>query len=209
MLRRHIAASILCLASVLQCTAQSSEPKSEINHPREINVTPLKDLLGQILEMCNSAQTNTEQRSFSVLEAFEVNEDGSIPRSGIKMLKSSGSNDVDRAAVELLQRLGETHALAALSSAPSKTLEIKLADDTSHIAFAIPATTPEEARTKADQLRLLLGLIKFAQKAKGPALADLMDHLVVKADDKRINVELVVPCSRAADMLRLLKHQNH
>src|SRR5215470_12998187 len=97
----------LCLALTLECWGQSSENKPQTNRTGEINVLPIKDLIGKTLELCNSGRANPPIGSFSVVETFEVDPDGSIPRSSIKTIKSSGTKEIDTAALQVLWMLGE------------------------------------------------------------------------------------------------------
>src|SRR5262249_58219901 len=91
MQRPFILAATLCLALTLECRAQSSENKPQGNRFGEINVSPIRDLMGKMSELCNSGQPS----SFSVVESFEVDPDGSIPRSSIRTITSSVTNEVD------------------------------------------------------------------------------------------------------------------
>jgi hypothetical protein len=207
MQRRFIIASILCLALALPCMAQSSEPKPEASRFGKINVLPIKDLIGKIVEMCNSGRSDQAMSSFSVIIAFEVDQDGSIPVSSMRITTSSGSKDVDRLAVEVLWLFGESHVLGPVSGLPSKTLQVKLADNVSHLSIIIQATTPEEARSKSEQLRFLIGVVKFAQKGKNPSLSELLSYVVVKSEEKRVTADLALPCSRSVELLRMLNNK--
>src|SRR5262249_22437584 len=149
--------------------------------------------------------------SFSVVESFEVDPDGSIPRSSIRTIKSSGIKEVDTAALQVPWMFGESHLLGILSGLPSNSLEIKLeikvADNISHLTIASLAATPEQARAKSEQFRLLTGFLRLAQRSKNPAVAELLSNIAVKSDDKQITADLAVPCSRATEMLRMLNNK--
>jgi hypothetical protein len=207
MQRRFIIASILCLALALPCMAQSSEPKPESGKFGEINVLPVKDLIGKIVEMCNSGRSDQAMSSFSVTIAFEVDQNGSIPVSSIKITTSSGSKEVDRLALQVLWLLGESHVLGLVSGPPVKTIQVKLADNVSHLAIMIPAATPEEARAKSEQLRFLLEIVRMSQKSKNPSVSELLNSLVVKSEDKGITTDLALPCSRSVELLRMLNNK--
>jgi len=168
-------------------------------------VTPIKEILSKVLDICNSGRPDPALNSFSVAVSFEVAADGSIPTSTIKIVKTSGSVTIDKTAHEVLSLLGESHLLDMLGGRRPDTLEIKLADNTSHLAVGFLASTAEEARSKSDTFRFMLGVVKFAQKARDPLLSELLDHVTLKAEDKTITADLALPCSRASEMLQMLK----
>jgi len=204
MKRRFIVASILGLALALACLAQSSGPKPETRSFGEIHVVPLKDLIVKTIAMCNSSRSDRGMGSFSVIVTFEVDPDGSIPDSSMKPLKSSRSAEIDKAAFQIVRTLGESHVLGMLSGQPAYTLEIRVADNISHIAFGILAATPEDARAKSDQLQVVVEHAKLAQRNRDSLTSELLSYLAVKAEDKRVTVDLALPCSRAAELLRML-----
>jgi hypothetical protein len=136
------------------------------------------------------------------MASFKILPDGSIPVSSIKILKSSGSKTLDKRSIEILWRLGESHALGPLSSLSSNTIELKVSDAVTRLSITSFAQTPEEASAKVTQLSFLLKLVGAQQKTKNPMVAELLSHLVMKADNKRIDADMTVPRARASEMMQ-------
>jgi hypothetical protein len=78
---------------------------------------------------------------------------------------------------------------------------LEINDNFARLSITSFAPTPEDARAKAEQIRFLLGVVKYTQKSKNPAVAELLDHLTMKADNKRVDADMKVSRARAAEMM--------
>ncbi|MGH9760005.1 MAG: hypothetical protein ACREAC_04090 [Blastocatellia bacterium] len=171
------------------------------NNFGEINVAPIKDIIANLYQMNQSGNLDVPPEGFSIMCSFRIVSDGSIPKESIHVLKSSKSKLIDQNAIEILWRLGESHALGPLSSLSSNTIELDLNDKVAKVTITSFAQTPEDAKAKVQSLTVLLGLLKFAQKSKNPMVAELLDHLKLTCDNKRINADMTVPKSKATVMM--------
>jgi hypothetical protein len=167
----------------------------------EINVAPIKDIIGNLYQMYQSGNLEVPANGFRIMCSFKIVPDGSIPKESIHVIHSSGSKVVDTNAIEILWRLGESHALGPLSTLSSNTIELDLNDQVAKVTITSFAQTPEDAKVKVQNLNFLLGMLKFAQKQKNPMVAELLDHLKLTCDNKRINADMTVPKSRATVMM--------
>jgi len=168
----------------------------------EINVTPIKDIVGELYQMYQAGQLDLPSDNYSIMASFRIVPDGSIPRESIRILHSSGSKIIDKKAIEVLWRLGESHALGPLSSLSSNTIELRVNDAVTKLSITSFAQTPEEATAKVTQLRWLLRLVGAQQKTKNPMVSELLSHLVMKADNKRIDADMTVPRARSTEMMQ-------
>jgi hypothetical protein len=168
----------------------------------EINVAPIKDIVGKVYEMYESGQLDLAFDDFILMASFKIDPDGSIPKSSIKITKSSKSEVVDRTALEVLWRLGESHALGPLSTLSSNTIKLEINEKVARLTITSFAPTADEAKSKAQSLSFLLNILRVAQKGKNPAVAELLSHLVLKSDNKRIDADMTVPRGKATDMMK-------
>src|SRR5215475_12005860 len=176
---------IVCLALVSACIAQSAATSQSGHRPLEINVTPLKDLVRELIQICQTGQAGSGADSFRVVASFKVDPDASIPRESIRMLHSSGSMFIDKKALEILWMIGESHAFGYLSSMSSNAIELQADDRDAKLSITSVAPTPEEAKTNVTQLNFLLKIVAAQQKTKNPLVSELLSHVALKADDNR------------------------
>ena len=167
----------------------------------EINVTPIKDIVRELYQMYESGQLDLRD-NYTIMASFKILPDGSIPFTSIKILTSSNNKIVDRKAMEVLLALGATHALGPLSSLSSNTIELKVTDAATKLSITSFAQTPEDAKAKAFFLNVALGQVKKKEKDRNPIVAELLEHLVLKADNKRIDADMTVPRARASTMMQ-------
>ena len=167
----------------------------------DINVTPIKDIVGELYQMYQSGHLDVGD-NYSIMASFRILPDGSIPKESIHILHGSGSEIVDRKAIEVLWRLGESHALGPLSSLSSNTIELRVNDTVTRLSITSFAPTAEEAQTKVTQLSFLLKTVGALQKSKNPMVSELLSHLVMKADNKRIDADMTVSRARSSEMMQ-------
>ena len=181
-----------------EAKAGQTKPASQFG---EINVQPIKDIVGELYKMYQSGELDLGD-NYSIMASFRIIPDGSIPRESIKVIHSSGSKLVDRKALDVLWSLGESRALGPLSSLSSNTIELRVSDTATKLSITSFAPTAEEAKTKVTQLSFLLKLVGAQQKSKNPMVSELLSHLVMRADNKRIDADMTVPRARASEMMQ-------
>jgi flagellar motor protein MotB len=181
--------------------AKAAEDKEKSKNFGEINIAPIKDIVGKLYNMYQSGDL-TLADSFKIMVAFKIDPDGSIPRSSIHIIKSSGSKVVDDNALEILWQLGESHALGPLSTLSSNTIALDVNDQVTRLSITSFAPTPEEAAKKAESISFMLRIVRATQQKKNPAVAELLSHLVVKADNKRVDADMTVPKERTQEMMK-------
>src|SRR5262249_45530776 len=168
----------------------------------DINVTPMKDIIGKIYDMTQAGEVDLHLTDFTMMASFKIDADGTIPASSIKLMKSSGSSEVDRLGKRVIFMLGESGALKPLSILSSNTIKLEINDTYARLSITSFAPTPEDASRLASQIGFLLGAVRFGQRNKNPAVAELLSHLTLKSDNKRVDADLRVSRARAAELMQ-------
>jgi len=184
-MRKLIMITSLMLALASPCTGQSANVQSG-----QVGVAAEKDLVRELYQMYQSGQVDLGNNYF-LMASFRILRDGSIRKESIHIIHSSGSRLIDKKTFELLRRLGESHALRPLFSLFSNTIELLVSDTVMKLAMTSFPQTAEEAQAKVTQLRFLLKSLA-ARGGKNPMFSELLSHLVVKADNRRIDIEVTL-----------------
>jgi hypothetical protein len=181
--------------------AKAAETKDKSKSFGEINIAPIRDIVSKLYNMYLSGDL-TLADNFKIMVSFKIDPDGSIPRSSIHIIKSSESKVVDENALEILWQLGESHALGPLSSLSSNTIELDVNENNTKLSITSFAATQEDASAKATSISFMLKVVAATQKTKNPAVWELLSHLTVKADNKRVDATMIVPKARASEMMK-------
>jgi hypothetical protein len=188
--------------------AEEARAKAEQEKPAtpqkfgEINIAPIRDIVGKIYEIYQAGELGIDGEKFSIMAGFKIEPDGSIPLKSINILSGSGSKVLDRNAIEILWRLGESRALGPLSKLSSQTIRLDVEGESAKLTITSFAASPEEAKSTAFLLNMFLGLMRSQQKDKSPNVAELLAFLKVTSNNKRVDARLSVPKSRASEMLK-------
>jgi hypothetical protein len=164
----------------------------------EINETALKDIVGKIYSTYKAGDLGTED--FTVMASFKIDPDGSMPRSSIVLTKKSSDPQKNNFALQVLWLIGESHALAPLSPLTSNSVEFELNGERARLVITGFAPTPEWAKQKASELRLLFFAMRFAQKNSNAA--ELLSLVKINAMNNRMSLDLTVSRERASAMMR-------
>jgi hypothetical protein len=166
----------------------------------EFNEAALKDIVGKIYQLYQAGGLDVDVTNFSVMVGFKMEPDGSL--SDFKVLKSSGSKEVDRKAMEVLWTIGESHALGTLSSLSSNSIRLDLNETTARLTITSFAPSADEAKKKATELNSLFFFLRLAQKGKNPDVAELLNLAKITSSNNRIDANLTLSRARAAELMR-------
>ena len=164
----------------------------------EINEAPIKDTVATLYALFQAGGLDIPEMKFSVMAGFKVEPDGSL--SNIHIKRHSESKVIDEKALEILWKIGESHALGPVSDLTSATISLDVTDDIARLRITAFAPTPEIAKAKADMLGVLFWALRM--KEKSPDIGQLLSLIKVKSDGKRVDTDLVVPRAKAAEMMR-------
>ena len=168
----------------------------------EINDAPIKDIVGKVyaLYQAGGLDLKGENLEFSVMAGFTIAKNGSIPKSSIKILKSSGSKIIDEKAIEILWNIGESHALGPISMLSSNSIRLDLTERVAKLTITGFAPSVDVAKAKAQELNFLFFALKMTQK--NTDTAELLSGVKIRSDNNRIDAELTVSRARASEMMR-------
>lgn len=164
----------------------------------EINEAPIKDTVAVLYQLFQAGGLDIPEMKFSVMAGFKVEPDGSL--SGIRIIRKSESRIIDEKALEILWKIGESHALGPVSDLSSATISLDVTDEIARLRITAFAPTPEIAKAKSDLLGVLFWALRM--KEKSPDISQLLSLIKVKSDGKRVDTDLVVPRAKAAEMMR-------
>lgn len=140
--------------------------------------------------------------NFQVMVGFKISCDGSLPRSGIKVLTSSGDAKKDRSAEELLWLLGESHALAPLCKMTSNTIRLDLNESRAQLTISGFAPDAGTASLQVSLLKYVFKHMGEKEKESNPDAAELYRAITVKNNNNRIDLDLSLSRARASEMMR-------
>jgi hypothetical protein len=164
----------------------------------EINEAAIKDLVGKIYKRYQAGEI--ELNNFSVMAAFKIDCDGSMPRSSIRILESSGDAKKDDLALQILWLIGESHALGPLCKLSSNTIRFDLGEDTTRLSITGFGPNPQWTAQQAQTLRTMFWtLATFKGKTD---TGELAKYIKVNTVNNRIDVDLSLSRARASEMMR-------
>jgi len=164
--------------------------------PGQFNMAPIKEVIARVRQKIENHEIEIPQKA-SVSAGFEVDENGAL--SKVRLIQSSGSKAIDAEMLDVMRALSDSHVLSALYGLTSNTIRVDLTDGALRVALNGVAATAEDAKAKADSLKLLLSVARISQRSKNPAAAELLGLVHISTDNKRVATELSV------DRLTLMK----
>jgi hypothetical protein len=164
----------------------------------EINEAPIKDTVATLYQLFQAGGLDIPEMKFSVMAGFKVEPDGSL--SHIHIIKKSDSKIIDEKALEILWKIGESHALGPVSDLSSATISLDVTEQIARLRVTAFASSPETAKAKSDMLGVLFWALRM--KEKSPDVAQLLSLIKVRSDGKRVDTDLIVPRAKAAEMMR-------
>ena len=175
--------------------AEPDKPAGEMKFGR-ISGNALKPHIQQVYTAYERGLVDVD--TFSVTVSCTAEPDGSL--SNIRVVKSSGSDLIDKTAVNLFRELGAMQALAPLSALSSVSLTLDVGPSSSALTAVGFADSPGVSQDFANQLGLLAFGAKF--QAATPDQKALVENIKVTQSGNRVSVRLNLPNSAASDMMR-------
>ena len=178
--------------------AASANGSTNLNDIK-FNEAAIRDLIGKMFESYKNGDLSTG--NYSVMLAFKIDCDGSMPRSSIRVIQSTPPDPKkEDLAKQILWLLGESHALSSLCQFSSNTIAFEMNDEITRLSITGFGPTPEWINDKAAQLKALFFAISFA---KGNTDTGQLAKLVkIRTASKRLDLDLTVSRERANEMMR-------
>jgi hypothetical protein len=132
---------------------------------------------------------------------FKIDCDGSMPRSSIRVIKSSPPDPKkEDLAKQILWLIGESHALGPLCQFSSNTVAFEMDDNITRLSISGFGPTPEWTDQKASELRGIFGIISYM---KGNTDTGKLAKLVkIRTTSKRLDLELSMSRASASELMR-------
>ncbi|HXG91123.1 MAG TPA: energy transducer TonB [Blastocatellia bacterium] len=165
----------------------------------EINEAPIKDIIHSLYTMYQKGELGLTELKLTVMLGFKIADDGSIPKTSIKLIKPSGNRIIDENAVLILWHLGETNALGPLSILSSNTIEFSIDEKQARLTITGFAPTAEMAKSTANSLNFFIGIMR--SQRKGTDTGELLGLLQLTPTGKRIDADLTMSRIRAAELM--------
>ncbi|MEW6208586.1 MAG: hypothetical protein AB1631_09480 [Acidobacteriota bacterium] len=166
----------------------------------ELNLAPIKDLVGKIYNLHGAGQLGLQESKLNVMIGFRIDPDGAI--SKITVVKSSGVKLIDKYSAEIIWNIGESHALGMFCKLSSTTVALDLNDQVARLTITGFAPTPDVAADMSAKLNTLFKFVAWNNKKSNPPVAELMSLVRVRSNGKRLDAELAVSRERADAMMR-------
>ncbi len=180
--------------------AEKADGGSSTTEFGEINVAPIKDIVGRVYAQYKEGKMDLAEMNFTITAAFEIERDGSL--SGIRIIQSSGSKVIDEQARAILHAISESHALSPIHELSSNSIRLELDQKIARLTITGFAPSENEARDKVGTLKAAIWLAYLAQKSKDAQAAELLSLLKINNDSKRIDAVMMVSRARATEMMR-------
>ncbi len=166
----------------------------------ELNLAPIKDLVGKIYNLHGAGQLGMQDSKLNVMIGFKIDSDGAL--SKITIVKSSGVKLIDKYSAEIIWNIGESHALGMFCKLSSTTVALNLNDQIARLTITGFAPTPDMAEELSGKLNRLFKFVAWNNKTTNPPVAELMSLVRVRSNGKRLDAELSVSRERADAMMR-------
>jgi hypothetical protein len=162
-----------------------------------INTAPIRDQIQRLYEAKKAGHLVLPEGKLRVGVAGQIKADGSI--ENYRVIVSSGREEIDRAALAILEAVSASKALGPLHQLTSLSMILDV-DQTAKLT--VTGFAPDEQTAAA-----LQALAKFAldlarrSKAGDPAAMVILNNIRVSQSSKRIQADVVVPRQTASDTL--------
>ncbi len=163
----------------------------------KINATPIKAIVNKLYDLNEEGKLDLQSKAFVITLQFVVEQDGSL--SGIRIVKSSGINEIDEAALNIARAVSASRALGPLHALSSTTLTLDCGASLTALRITGFASDAEEAAKLESVLNLGLQVAKFVNK---PEVTVMTQNAKVKADGKRLSANVTMTRSQVNELLR-------
>ena len=175
-------------------------PATEEKYPGgfgKINTSPIKDQVERLYNAHKEGKLVFPEGKLRVGVSGRIKPDGSLAEC--KIIYPSGYEEIDRAALAILDSVSESHALGPLAELSSLTIVLTLGDraEMSAVGFA---RTPEMAANIVNIANAAILYARF-KKSDDQAAMVIINHLKVTRTGQRVHAIVSVPRETASDSL--------
>ncbi len=179
----------------------SEQDTPPITQPKfgQINARPIREIMDKVYNIYKSGGLDIEKPFFAVTVGYEVDKSGSLYQ--VRIIKSSGSQQLDSAALNIAAALSESHALLPLTALTANTATLELGEEkASFIIRGLASNTAIASDLVALFSQQVAGLRLFLS-FKNPEAAILFKHLQISNKDNELIADMTMPRDEADAMM--------
>ncbi|MCS7080119.1 MAG: energy transducer TonB [Chloracidobacterium sp.] len=174
------------------------EPNAAVNRPLgfgKVDVGPIKAVVTKLYALSESGELNLEQETFVITLAFRVEPSGRL--SNIRIMRSSGIDAVDEAALTIARAVSASQALGPLHILTSTTLTLDVGPQFMTLRIGGFAASPLEATALQKLINSGLALVP-----RKPETTAFLNNTSIKADGKRLTATVQMTRSQLNALLK-------
>ncbi|MBL8150515.1 MAG: energy transducer TonB [Blastocatellia bacterium] len=181
---------------------EKTEEEKPAGSPRfgEINAKPIKDIVGKVYTIYRGGGLDLKEAIFSIKLGFEVDSDGSV--DNITIIESSGSAQIDTAALNIAAAIGASHALLPLASLSRTTAALNLSATEASLVISGFASTEAGANDLAINFSQQLAGLKLLMSFRNKEAYTLLSNLVVSNESNQLLATLKMSRAEASSMMQ-------
>jgi hypothetical protein len=138
--------------------------------------------------------------NFSLALTFDIGEKGEP--ANLTIVQSSGSKEIDEAALEILRKAGDFGLLGLLNASSSIRTALELTPASAHFSITWPSDDEQQSADRATRLGFLLKLMAAQQKKKNPAIGEMLGLIRCRRDGKLVVIEMTAARDRLSEWTR-------
>lgn len=177
------------------------EPNKPTTTPKfgQINARPIREIMGKVYNIYKSGNLDIEKPFFSVTIGYEVDKDGSLYQ--VRIIRSSGSQQLDSAALNIASAISESHALLPLTALTANTATLELGQEKASFIIRGLASNTAIASDLAALFSQQVAGLRLLLSFKNPEAAILFNHLQISNKDNELIADMTMPRDEADKMM--------
>jgi hypothetical protein len=163
----------------------------------KINTAPIRDQVQRLYESHKSGKLTFPDGKLRVGVSGRINADGTL--TDCKVIMPSGLDDIDRAALAILDAVSASHALGPLHEMTSLSIVLNVGE---HAELSVVGFTSNE-QAAANIVNLANAALLYARfrKADDPAAMVIINNLKVSRSGQRVQAVVSMPRQKASESL--------
>jgi len=163
----------------------------------KINTAPIRDQVQRLYDSHKAGKLTLPEGKLRVGVSGRINADGTL--SDCKVIMPSGLDDIDRAALAILDAVSASHALGPLHEMTSLSIILNVGE---HAELSVAGFTSNE-QAAANIVNLANAALLYARfrKADDPAAMVIINNLKVTRSGQRVQAVISMPRQKASDSL--------
>jgi len=163
----------------------------------KINTAPIKDQIQRLYDAHQGGKLPIPEGKLRVGVAGRINSDGTL--SDYKIIIPSGIEEIDQAALAILEAVSVSRALGPLSNLSSLSMILDI-DQVAQLNVVGFTSNEQDARAIVDLANTVL-LFARIRKSTDPAAMIMLNNLKVSRTGQRVQATISVPRQKAKDTL--------